>query len=77
MIYTITNIPHLVADIVVPDSRSDQVFLMVVLLVIGLLINREAWLWWRAEPAPSRSMPRPPRPNRDGGASDPLQDQRR
>lgn len=45
--YTATNIPHLIADILVPDSRGDQVFLMVVLLVIGLLINREAWLWWR------------------------------
>jgi hypothetical protein len=45
--YTITNIPHLIADILVPDSRSDQVFLMLVLLLIGLLINREAWLWWR------------------------------
>ena len=47
VLYTVTNIPHLIADILVPDSRSDQVFLMVVLLVIGLLINREAWLWWR------------------------------
>lgn len=47
LVYTITNIPHLIADILVPDSRGDQVFLMVVLLVIGLLINREAWLWWR------------------------------
>lgn len=47
VVYTLTNIPHLIADIVVPDSRGDQVFLMVVLLVIGLLINREAWLWWR------------------------------
>lgn len=45
--YTITNIPHLIADILVPDSRGDQVFLMVVLLGLGLLINREAWLWWR------------------------------
>ncbi len=43
--YTVTNVPHLVADIVIPDSRSDQVLLMVVLLVIGLLINREAWCW--------------------------------
>jgi len=48
LVYSVTNIAHLVADIVVPDSRSDQVFLMVVLLAIGLLINREAWLWWRA-----------------------------
>lgn len=47
IMYTVTNIPHLIADILVPDSRSDQVFLMVVLLAIGLLINREAWLWWR------------------------------
>lgn len=47
VVYTITNIPHLIADILVPDSRGDQVFLMVVLLGLGLLINREAWLWWR------------------------------
>jgi hypothetical protein len=47
VLYTATNIPHLIADILVPDSRSDQVLLMVVLLAIGLLINREAWRWWR------------------------------
>jgi hypothetical protein len=47
MMYTVTNIPHLIADILVPDSRGDQVALMAVLLVIGLLINREAWAWWR------------------------------
>lgn len=45
--YTLTNGPHLIADIVIPDARGDQVFLMLVLLLIGLLINREAWLWWR------------------------------
>ena len=48
VLYTITNIPHLIADILVPDSRGDQVFLMTVLLALGLLINREAWLWWRS-----------------------------
>jgi hypothetical protein len=48
LVYSVTNIAHLIADIVIPDARSDQVFLMVVLLAIGLLINREAWLWWRA-----------------------------
>lgn len=48
VMYTITNIPHLIADILVPDSRGDQVFLMVVLLGLGLMINREAWLWWRS-----------------------------
>ena len=47
VVYTLTNLPHLLADIVVPDSRLDQVLLMVALVLIGLLINREAWLWWR------------------------------
>lgn len=47
VVYTLTNLPHLVADILVPDSRGDQVALMLVLVVIGLLINREAWCWWR------------------------------
>jgi hypothetical protein len=48
VVYTVTNIPHLIADILVPDSRADQVLLMVVLLVIGLLINAEGWRWWRS-----------------------------
>ena len=48
VVYTVTNIPHLIADILVPDSRGDQVLLMVVLLVIGLLINAEGWRWWRS-----------------------------
>ncbi|MEB3264349.1 MAG: hypothetical protein VKJ66_08270 [Synechococcus sp.] len=47
LVYTITNLPHLVADILVPDSRPDQVALMVVLVLLGLAINREGWLWWR------------------------------
>ncbi len=47
IVYSVTNVPHLIADIVVPDSRGDQVALMVVLLVIGLLINVEGWRWWR------------------------------
>ena len=56
VIYTITNIPHLIADILVPDSRGDQVFLMLVLLGLGLLINREAWMWWRqGRPGSGRS----------------------
>lgn len=46
VIYSVTNLFHLIADIVIPDSRGDQVFLMALLLVIGLLINRQAWLWW-------------------------------
>lgn len=48
LVYTLTNIAHLVADILIPDSRADQVLLMAVLVLIGLLINRESWLWCRA-----------------------------
>jgi hypothetical protein len=33
---------------VVPDARADQIALMLVMVVIGLLINREVWLWWRS-----------------------------
>ncbi|MDM7937696.1 MAG: hypothetical protein QUV06_09590 [Cyanobium sp. CZS 48M] len=47
VVYTVTNVPHLAADILVPDSRADQVALMLVLVLIGLLINWEAWRWWR------------------------------
>jgi len=45
VVYSFTNIFHLIADIVVPDSRADQVFLMPLLFLIGLLINRQAWCW--------------------------------
>ena len=51
VIYTLTNLPHLIADILVPDSRSDQVALMLVLVLIGLLINLEGWHWWHSERA--------------------------
>jgi hypothetical protein len=48
IVYTVTNIPHLIADILVPDARLDQIALMVALVVFGLLINLEAWSWWRS-----------------------------
>ena len=48
VVYTLTNIAHLVVDILIPDSRSDQVLLMAVMVLIGLLINRESWRWCRA-----------------------------
>ena len=48
IVYSITNIAHLVVDILIPDSRSDQVFLMGVMVLIGLLINRESWRWCRS-----------------------------
>jgi len=48
VVYTLTNLIHLVADIRIPDSRSDQVILMGALTLIGLLINQQAWLWWQS-----------------------------
>jgi hypothetical protein len=50
VVYTITNIPHLIADILVPDRRLDQIVLMLALVVFGLLINLEGWRWWRYTP---------------------------
>lgn len=47
VVYTLTNIPHLIADIRVPDARTDQIALMALLVLIGLLINLEAWQWWQ------------------------------
>ena len=47
VVYSVTNLPHLVADILVPDARMDQIVLMLALTVFGLLINVEGWRWWR------------------------------
>jgi hypothetical protein len=47
LIYSLSNGIHLVADIRIPDSRGDQVLLMVLLTLLGLLINQQAWAWWR------------------------------
>jgi len=57
LIYTLSNIIHLVVDILIPDSRGDQVFLMLGMVMIGLLINLESWRWCRTLPA--RSFPGP------------------
>jgi hypothetical protein len=48
LVYSLTNVGHLVADIIIPDSRVDQVVLMALLVLIGLLLNFELWSWWRA-----------------------------
>ena len=48
VIYSITNVSHTVADICIPDSRRDQVVLMLVLTLVGLLLNLDTWLWWQA-----------------------------
>ena len=50
---SVTNVPHLIADILVPDARVDQIVLMLALVVFGLLINMEGRRWWRDEPAPN------------------------
>lgn len=49
IVYSVTNVPHLVADILVPGARPDQIVLMAVLTVFGLLINVEGWHWWRRD----------------------------
>ena len=48
VLYSLTNLAHLVADIRIPDSRSDQVVLMLVLTLVGVFLNLETWLWWQA-----------------------------
>jgi len=48
VLYSVTNVAHLIADIRIPDSRGDQVVLMLALTLVGLLLNLDAWLWWRA-----------------------------
>ena len=64
IVYSVTNLPHLIADIVVPDARLDQIVLMVALTMFGLLINLEGWRWWRQghtiQPGSSREAPAPP-----------------
>ncbi len=49
IVYSVTNVPHLIADILVPDARGDQIALMAALTVFGLLINVEGWRWWRGD----------------------------
>ena len=47
IVYSLTNVAHMVVDILIPDSRADQVVLMAAMVLIGLLINRESWGWCR------------------------------
>ncbi len=47
VVYSATNVAHVIADIRIPDSRSDQVLLMFALTLVGLLLNLETWLWWQ------------------------------
>ena len=47
VLYSLSNGLHLIADIRIPDSRRDQVVLILMLSAVGVLINIEAWLWWQ------------------------------
>ena len=47
LLYTLTNLVHLTADIRIPDARRDQIVLMSFLTLIGLMLNVETWLCWR------------------------------
>jgi hypothetical protein len=45
VIYSILNLAHLIADLLVEPRLWYQIFLMVILFVIGLGINRLSWQW--------------------------------
>ena len=47
IVYAITNLVHLAADVLIPDRRLDQILLMAVISGIGLQIVRDARGWWR------------------------------
>jgi hypothetical protein len=47
VVYSVTNLVHLLADVRIPDARSDQILLMLVLTLVGLLLNLETWQWWQ------------------------------
>ncbi|MBM5821394.1 MAG: hypothetical protein FJ082_02740 [Cyanobacteria bacterium K_Offshore_surface_m2_011] len=42
----------MLAYVLVPDARADQIVLMLAMELIGLLINREALFWWRDQRGP-------------------------
>lgn len=45
LLYTLLNLSHLIADLVVQPIAWYQIALMVILLVIGLLINVVSYQW--------------------------------
>jgi hypothetical protein len=47
VLYTLLNIGHLAADLLIQPVAWYQIVLMVLLLVVGLLLNRSAYQWWR------------------------------
>ena len=50
VVYTILNLSHLIADLVVQPIAWYQIALMVMLLAIGLLINMVSLQWMRDRP---------------------------
>lgn len=48
VVYTVFNLAHLIADIVV-KAPGYQLLLMAVLVVLGLLLNRVSYQWMRPE----------------------------
>lgn len=46
VIYTIFNVAHVLADLLVPPRVWPQITLMIGLFGVGLLLNRVAWQWW-------------------------------
>jgi hypothetical protein len=60
LVYGLTNLAHLAADMLIPDRRADQIVLMGVISLIGLQILVEARRWWRQ----GLELSRPPAPSR-------------
>ncbi len=56
ILYSVMNLAHLIADLVVRQAVQSlywlQVFLMAVLFGLGLGLNRISWLWLQERPAP-------------------------
>lgn len=48
VLYTVLNIAHLVADLLVTPIVWPQIALMVILLLIGLILNVVSWQWLKA-----------------------------
>jgi uncharacterized membrane protein YqjE len=46
--YSVMNLCHLIADLLVKPIAWYQIALMLVLLIIGLLLNLVAWQWMQA-----------------------------
>lgn len=59
LVYTLLNLGHLTADLVIPPVAWYQIVLMVLLVGVGLLLNYTAYAWIRlyAPPRPRHFSP--------------------